>query len=59
VIPDTVKPVPFRAAALIVTGTVPVEVKVTGCGVAAVFTTTLPKAMLVGLTLSVGAEAPN
>jgi hypothetical protein len=59
VIPDTVKPVPFRAAVLIVTGTVPVEVKVTGCGAAAVFTTTLPKATPVELTLSVGTAAPS
>jgi hypothetical protein len=59
VIPDTVKPVPVRAAALIVTGTVPMEVKVTGCGVAAVFTKTLPKATLVVLTLSVGTAAPS
>jgi hypothetical protein len=59
VIPDTVKSVPVRAAALIVTGTVPTEVKVTGCGVAAVFTKTLPKATLVVLTLSVGTGAPS
>jgi hypothetical protein len=35
------------------------EVKVTGCGVAAVFTKTLPKATLVVLTLSVGTAAPS
>jgi hypothetical protein len=59
VIPETAKPVAFRAAALIVTSTVPVEVRVTGCGVAAVFTTTLPNATLVELTLSVGTAAPS
>jgi hypothetical protein len=56
-IPETVKPAPIRAAALIVTGTVPVEVKVTDCGAVAVFTKTLPKAILVALTLSVGDAA--
>jgi hypothetical protein len=55
--PDTEKPVPVRAAALIVTGTVPAEVKVTDCGAVAVFTKTLPKAILVRLTLSVGNTA--
>jgi hypothetical protein len=59
VIPDTVKPVPVSAAPLIVTGTVPVEVKVTGCGAAGVFTNTLPKVTLVALTLSVGTAAPS
>ena len=59
VTPDTAKPVPVRAAALTVTGTVPVEVKVTGCGVAVVFTTTLPNAKLVALMLSAGTAAFN
>jgi hypothetical protein len=58
-IPDTVKPIPVRAAALIVAGTAPVEVRITDCGAAAVFTNTLPKATLVALTLSVGTTAPN
>jgi hypothetical protein len=44
---------------LIVTGTVPVDVRITGCGAATVFTTTLPKATLVELTLSVGTAAPS
>lgn len=48
---DTVKPAPVSAAPFIVTGTVPVEVKVTGC-VADVFTTTSPNATLVALMLS-------
>jgi hypothetical protein len=59
VIPDTVKPVPVSVAPLIVTGTVPVEVRVTDCGGAAVFSNTLPKATLVALTLSVGTAAPS
>jgi hypothetical protein len=49
--PDTVKPAPVSLAPLIVTGTVPVEVKVTGC-VAGVLTTTSPNATLVALMLS-------
>ena len=57
--PDNVKPAPVTAAALMVTGTVPVEVKVTGCGVAVVFTTTLPNAKLVALMLSAGTAAFN
>jgi hypothetical protein len=36
-----------------------VEVKVTGCGAATVFTETLPKVTVVALTLSVGTAAPN
>ena len=59
VTPDTAKPVPVRAAALMVTGTVPVDVKVMGCGVAVVFTTTLPNAKLVALMLSAGTDAFN
>ena len=53
VTPDTMKPAPVSAAALIVTGAVPVDVKVTD-RVAAVFTTTLLNATLVALMLSVG-----
>jgi hypothetical protein len=57
VAPEIWKPEPVTAAALIVTGAVPVEVRVTGCGVAAVFTKTLPKATLVALMLRVGIAA--
>ncbi len=57
--PEIAKPAPVTAAALMVTGTVPVEVKVTGCGVAVVFTTTLPNAKLVALMLSAGTAAFN
>src|ERR1035441_2182656 len=59
VLPKIAKPAPVTAAALMVTGTVPVEVKVTGCGVAVVFTTTLPNAKLVALMLSAGTAAFN
>jgi len=52
VTPETVKPVPVNAAALIVTGAVPVEVKVTDW-VDVVFTVTLPKTKLEALMLSV------
>jgi hypothetical protein len=55
--PKIWKPEPVTAAALIVTGAVPVEVRFTGCGVAAVFTKTLPKATLAALMLSVGIAA--
>jgi hypothetical protein len=48
-----VKPAPVTVAPLMVTGPVPVEVRVT-VFVASVFTATLPKATLVALTLSVG-----
>jgi hypothetical protein len=51
--------VPVSVASLIVTGAVPVEVRVTGCGVAAVFATTLPKATLLVLMLSVETVVPN
>ena len=57
--PEIAKPAPVTAAALTVTGTVPVEVKVIGCGAAAVFTTTLPNAKLVALMLSAGTDAFN
>ena len=57
--PDTANPEPDTDAALIVTGVLPLDVKVTDCGVPAVFTTVLPKARLVALTLSVGTAAFN
>ncbi len=53
-----VKPVPVTAAALMVTGAPPVELRVTDC-VAGVFTATLPKPMLVALMLSFGIAALN
>jgi hypothetical protein len=59
VAPEIAKPAPVTAAALTVTGAVPVEVKVTGWGVAAVFSTTLPNATLVVLMLSAGTAAFN
>ena len=49
-------PVPVSAAALTVTGSVPVDVKVTDC-VAAVFTTTSWKATLVLLALRISDAA--
>jgi hypothetical protein len=52
------KPVPETVAALTVTAAVPVDVRVTVC-VVAELTTTLPKAMLVALILSVGTAAFN
>ena len=57
VAPEIAKPAPVTATALTVTGAVPVEVKVTGCGVAVVFTTTLPNAKLVALILSASIAA--
>ena len=59
VLPEIEKPAPVTATALTVTGAVPVEVKVTGWGVAAVFSTTLPNAKLVVLMLSAGTAAFN
>ncbi len=56
VAPDMLKPVPVRVAELIVTGAVPVDVKVTDL-VDLVFTVTLPKPTLVALTLRVGTNA--
>jgi hypothetical protein len=53
VAPDIVNPVPLNAAALMVTGAVPVEVNVTG-SVDAVFTVTLPNAKLAGLIVNCG-----
>jgi hypothetical protein len=56
--PDSEKPVPVSVAELMVTGAVPVELRETDC-VAAVFTCTFPKAMLVGFIFSVGTAAFN
>ena len=56
VVSDSVKPAPFSVAPLIVTGTVPVDVKVTDC-VAGVLTNTSPNGTLVALMLSVGIAA--
>ena len=50
-VPETAKPAPVSVTPLIVTGTVPVEVKVTGC-IAGVLTGTSPNATLVALMLS-------
>ncbi|MFZ0745992.1 MAG: hypothetical protein WAM85_16395 [Terracidiphilus sp.] len=58
VAPDIVKPVPVSAAALIVTGALPVEVKVTDC-VDGVFSATFPKANVAVLMLRVGTVALN
>jgi len=51
--PETVKPVPLIVTALTVTAAVPVEERVTDW-VTGVFSATLPKAMEVAFTLSVG-----
>lgn len=51
VAPEILKPVPFSVAARIVTGAVPVAVKVTDC-VAGVFTITSPKATLLAFVLN-------
>ena len=51
-----VKPVPVRVAELMVTGAVPVDVKVTDW-VAGAFTSTSPNATLVALIPSVGVPA--
>ncbi len=56
--PETVKPVPAILAALMVTDAVPVEDRVRDC-VAGELRPTLPKAMVVALTLSVGAPVPS
>jgi hydrogenase/urease accessory protein HupE len=56
VAPDTVNPVPVNAAELMVTGAVPVEVKVTGC-VDAVLTVTLPNVREAALVVSCGIGA--
>ena len=49
-------PVPVSVAALMVTGAVPVDLRVRGCD-AVVFSSTLPKPMLVEFTLSVAVPA--
>jgi hypothetical protein len=56
VAPETEKPVPVSVALLMVTGAVPVEVKVKDCAVG-VLTTMLPNAKVVALALSVGIAA--
>jgi hypothetical protein len=57
IVPDTLKPLPVSAAALIVTASLPVEVNVTNC-VAAVFSATpWLKSTVVGLRLSVRTAA--
>jgi hypothetical protein len=53
-----VKPAPVNAAVLIITGTLPVDVKVTDC-VATVLTTTSPNATLLALMLNAGIAAFN
>ena len=50
VVPERLKPVPLTEAPLIVTAVEPVAVNVTAC-VAGVFRFTVPKAMVVALTL--------
>jgi hypothetical protein len=57
VAPETEKPVPVKVAALMVTAEVPVELKVTDCAVAAVFTETLPKETALELMLRMGVAA--
>jgi hypothetical protein len=52
--PDILKPAPVTVPALMVSGAVPEEVRVTDCGVEAVFTATLPKVMLPVLRLRCG-----
>jgi hypothetical protein len=52
--PDMLNPAPVSAPALMVSGAVPEEVRVTDCGVAAVFTMALPKARLPVLRLRAG-----
>jgi hypothetical protein len=56
--PDTVKPAPIIDTPDISRGSVPTEVNVTAC-VAGEFSGTLPKAMLVALTLIVDTAAPR
>jgi len=57
--PDIEKPVPASIPALMVSAAVPEEVSVIDCGVAALFTFTLPKLRLSALSVSPGAEAFN
>jgi hypothetical protein len=56
--PDIEKPVPVSFAALMVTGTAPVDVRIRDC-VAGVLSPTLPNATLVALMLSAAALAFN
>ena len=56
--PDNVNPVPVSAAALTITGSVPVDVKVTDC-VAVVFTAMSSKTKLLVLTLRMSDAALN
>ena len=56
VAPDMVKPVPVKSAELMVTGAVPLDVKVTGW-VEAVFTVTSPKVRVPALSVSCGLSA--
>ena len=56
--PDIVKPAPVKATELMVTGAVPLEVKVTDF-VIGVFNAPLPKARAAVLTLKVGVQAFN
>jgi len=56
--PERVKPVPVIAAEFTVTGSNPVDVRVTAC-VAGVFKFTFPKVRLVALIESVGTDAFN
>ena len=56
--PDNVKPAPVSVAPLIVTGAVPVEVKITDC-VVVELTSTLPNATLVALMVRTGTAAFN
>jgi hypothetical protein len=58
VAPETVKPVPVTVAALTVTDAVPVEDRVRDW-VAGELRPTLPKAMVVAFTLSVGVPVPS
>ena len=58
IIPEAKKPVPAAAAALTMTGLVPVDVRVTDF-VTAVFSGTLPNERELALTFSVGIAAFN
>jgi hypothetical protein len=58
VAPDNVKPVPVTVAALMVTGAVPAEVKVTDC-VDGALSDTLPNVKLAELMLKLGTAAFN
>ena len=58
VTPEALKPAPLTAAALTVTGAVPVEDRITDC-VAGVLRFTFPNATFVALMLSEGTPAPS